>query len=307
MTNPGYVIRNYRPADFDAYVRLVGDAERTEPTGRCPEAHLIRGRLSRPNYHPDRDLFIVEEGGHIVGYSDITAEVNIGRIVVDCFVPPEYWPRSVIIELLSRAADHGRELGVRVAQVNIAQVNEAASHTLSQFGFSLVRRFLMLRLKTDDFHEPQINQVTWQYRYLKHGEEEKLSQLQNRSFAETWGYNPTGVQEIAYSLSLTGNSPEDVVVASSGDKLVGYCWTKTCKEDSAVRTAQVFMLGVDPAYRGQGIGKGVLLMGLGYLRSRGAHIVELTVDSNNQTAYSLYQSVGFRDWASSLWYEKPIA
>jgi mycothiol synthase len=307
MTDPDYVIRNYQPADFDTYARLVDCAERTEPTGRCPEAHLIRGKLSRPNYQPDRDLLIAEEGGHIVGYSDITAEINIGRIVIDCFVLPGYWLRSVTTELLGRAEGRGRELGARVAQINVARDNEAASRALSRLGFSLVRQFLMLRLKTDDAHEQHINQPIWQYRHLKRGEEGKLTQLQNRSFTETWGYNPTSVQEIIYSLSLASNSPEDVIVASDGDRLAGYCWTKTCKENTTTKTAQVFMLGVDPDYRGRGIGKGVLLMALRYLRIRGVHIVELTVDSNNQAAYSLYQSVGFRVWTSSLWYEKPIA
>lgn len=307
MTDPGCVIRNYQPADFDAYVQLVAMAERTGPTGRCPEARQIRGRLFRPNYHPDQDLFIVEDDDHIVGYSDITAEVNIERIVIDCFVLPEYWPRSVTTELLSRAEDRGRELRVRVAQVNIAQGNEVARRTLSQLGFKPMRRFLVLRLQMADVPEQATSQATRGYRHLKRGEEEKLTQLQNRSFAETWGYSPTSIQEISYHLNLAGNSPDDVIVASDEDRLVGYCWTKPGKDDTAARIAQVFMFGVDPDYRGRGIGQGVLLTALGYLRSKGVQIVELTVDSNNHTAYSLYQSVGFQGWTSSLWYEKPIA
>jgi mycothiol synthase len=267
----------------------------------------VRGRLSRPNYHPDQDLFIVEDDDHIVGYSDITTEVNIGRIVIDCFVLPEYWPRSVTTELLSRAEGRGSELKVRVAQVNIAQDNEIARCTLSRLGFKPVRRFLVLRLKMADVPEPATSQATRGYRHLKRGEEAKLTQLQNRSFAETWGYSPTSIREISYHLNLAGNRPDDVIVASDEDRLVGYCWTKTGKDDPASSIAQVFMFGVDPDYRGRGIGQGVLLTALGYLKSKGAQIVELTVDSNNHTAYSLYQSVGFRSWTSSLWFEKPIA
>ena len=179
--------------------------------------------------------------------------------------------------------------------------------TLARLGFNLVRRFLVLRLKMTDVPEQDTNQATQPYRHLKRGEEEKLTQLQNRSFAETWGYSPTSIQEISYHLNLAGNSPDDVIVASDEERLVGYCWTKPCKDDTAARIAQVFMCGVDPDYRGRGIGQGVLLTALGHLRSKGAQIVELTVDSNNHTAYSLYQSVGFRVWTNSLWYEKPIA
>ena len=66
------------------------------------------------------------------------------------------------------------------------------------------------------------------------------------------------------------------------------------------------MLGVDPDYRGKGVGKGVLLAGLSYLKSKGLRVAELTVDSRNKVACSLYQSVGFKTWLSSLWYEKVI-
>lgn len=308
MTDSSYIIRNYQPDDFDAYVQLVAEAERTGPTGRCSEAHLIRGMLSRPKYCPDQDLFIVEKAGNIVGYADITAELNIGRVIIDCFVPPDYWKGGLATSLLGEAVDRGRELGVQVAHVNIAQDNEAARSALSQLGFSFVRRFLMLGLKIAGVPGQYIDQATWQYRHLHRGEESKIAQLQNRSFTGTWGYNPIGVQEIIYSLSLTGSSPEDIIVASDGDRLVGYCWTRpTCRMDTVEETAQVFMLGVDPDYRGRGIGRGVLLVGLCYLKSRGVHIAELTVDSNNQIAYALYQSVRFRFWTSSLWYEKPIA
>ena len=66
------------------------------------------------------------------------------------------------------------------------------------------------------------------------------------------------------------------------------------------------MLGVDPDYRGKGIGKEVLLAGLSYLKREGFQIAELTVDSENQAACTLYRSAGFRIQASTLWYEKAI-
>jgi mycothiol synthase len=97
------------------------------------------------------------------------------------------------------------------------------------------------------------------------------------------------------------------MLACDGDKVIGYCWTRTIYEAGTNgRKGQIFMLGVDPDYRGRGIGKGVLLAGLSYLKSKGFQVAELTVDSRNQAACTLYRSVGFRVWASSLWYEKAI-
>jgi mycothiol synthase len=66
------------------------------------------------------------------------------------------------------------------------------------------------------------------------------------------------------------------------------------------------MLGVDPDYRNQEIGKAVLLNGLEDLKGKGVDIVELTVDSQNPAACSLYESVGFEIFARTEWYEKVV-
>jgi ribosomal protein S18 acetylase RimI-like enzyme len=66
------------------------------------------------------------------------------------------------------------------------------------------------------------------------------------------------------------------------------------------------MLGVDPDYRNQEIGKAILLNGLDDLKAKGVDIVELTVDSQNPAACSLYESVGFEFYAKTEWYEKEV-
>jgi ribosomal protein S18 acetylase RimI-like enzyme len=64
------------------------------------------------------------------------------------------------------------------------------------------------------------------------------------------------------------------------------------------------MLGVDPDYRQQEIGKAILNNGLKALKARGVDIVELTVDSENTAARALYESMGFKMVAKTEWYEK---
>jgi len=66
------------------------------------------------------------------------------------------------------------------------------------------------------------------------------------------------------------------------------------------------MLGVDPDYRGKGIGKELLLAGLAHIKSKGLQVAELTVDSENEAACALYQSIGFQVRSNTFWYEKLI-
>ena len=68
MPGPEYIIRNYRPSDFDGFLQLKNQYERL--TRWTPQS--LRDSLRRPNYSPERDLFLVEHSGEIVGYLDIT-------------------------------------------------------------------------------------------------------------------------------------------------------------------------------------------------------------------------------------------
>ena len=307
MGNSFYTIRNYQPTDFDKYVLLNIEAEKLEPTGRCISPQVIAEYLGRPNYSPEQNLFIVEIAGNIVGYMDVAPELNIGRVILNCLIHPNHRRRGLAAKLLGYATHRAKELGAKAAHVNIPQDNTVAKSVLSKLGFRLVRRFLELRLEITKVRWQVINQTALQYRHLQHSEEDRLTQIQNRSFAGTWGYNPNTVEEIIYRTNLSNCSPEDIILACDGDKIVGYCWTRITYETATdERKGQIFMLGVNPSYRGRGVGKGVLLAGLSYLKSKGLQVAELTVDSRNQAACALYQSAGFEVRASSLWYEKAI-
>jgi len=138
---------------------------------------------------------------------------------------------------------------------------------------------------------------------LQSGEETSLTEAQNRSFAGSWGYHPNTVEEITYRLGLSRCSADDVVLANDGNRTSGYCWTNITSESEG----QIYMIGVDPDFQGQGIGRMVLLAGLAHLKSKGLPVAELTVDSRNKVACTLYESTGFKVHDNILWYEKSVS
>ncbi len=308
MSNSHYSIRNYQPADFNRFVRLNVEAEKLEPTGRCVSLQVIAEHLGRPNYSPEQNLFIAEIAGNIVGYIDVTPELTIGRVILDFWIHPEHQRRGLATKLFSGAIHRAKELGAKVAHINITEDNVVAKSILSRLGFEYVRQFLKLRLDMAKVHCQALEQAALECRHLRCGEEDKLTQIQNRSFAGTWGYNPNTVETITYRTNQSNCSPEDVVLTCDGDKVIGYCWTEVIYEGEAIseRRGRIFMLGADPDYRGKGVGKRVLLAGLAHLKSKGLRVAELTVDSENKAACALYRSVGFEVRTTTLWYEKVI-
>jgi len=265
--------------------------------------------LGRPNCSPEQDLFIAEAAGNIVGYMNVTPELTIGRVVLDCWVHPEHRGRRLGTELLIRAVHRAKELGAKIAHVNIPQDSAATKNVLAKLGFKCVRRFLELRLDLAKARRTDIEQAAPDCCHLQRGEERKLTQIQNRAFAGSWGYNLNTVEEITYFVNSSNCSPKDVILAYDGDQVMGYCWTSMNyggEANAGERKGRVFMLGVDPDYRGRGIGKRVLLAGLAHLKSKGLRFAELTVDSENETACALYRSAGFKVLTDSLWYERVI-
>ena len=308
ISNLPYIIRNYQPKDFGKYVLLNIEAEKLEPTGCYISTRVIAERLGRPNYAPEQDLFVVEIDEDIVGRMNVKPELGIGRVILDCWVQPEHRRRGLATRLLNYATNRAREMGAKVAHVNIREDNIVAQRVLPGLDFSLVRRFLKLRLDIADVRCSNINQPPLKCRYLRRGEEDKLTQIQNRAFVSTWGFNPNTAEEITYRTNLSTYSPEDIVLICERDKVIGYCWTGIICEGEAAseRKGPIFMLGVDPDYRGKGIGKRVLLAGLARLKSKGLQVAELTVDSENKVACALYKSIGFKVQTSNFWYEKVI-
>jgi len=309
MSDPVYMIRNYRSEDFDRLVRLAVQVEKIEQLccGTSPQDLLES--LGRPNHFPESNLFVAEMAGDMVGYLDVMPELNIGRAVLSCLVHPEHRRKGFAKRLVECAIDRARELEVKIAHVNIPQDRAMAKRLFSKMGFRFVRRFLELTLDLSEAQVPKTNQIVSPCRHLRRGEEGKLTEIQNRSFANTWGYSPNTIEDIIYLTSLPNRSLEDIVLAWDADRPIGYCWTKIDHgEDKAVGggKGRIYMLGVDPDYRGKEEGKQVLAAGLSHLKSKGIRIVELTVDSENKVACALYRSTGFEVWTSSLWYEKVL-
>ncbi len=309
MSYPTYIIRNYHTRDFDRLVQMTVEAQELGQAECLISPLDFMESVSQPDHSFQDNLFVAESTGEMVGYADLRPEWNIGRVVLKWLVHPKHREGSLSAMFLDRAISRTRELGILSIHANISQDSPMAKQLLTAMGFTFIRRFLELRLDLSKTLLPEIGKICPPCRPFRPGEEERLTQLQNRSFAGSWGYNANTVEGIAYRLHLPDASPEDIILALDSNKPIGYCWTRVNiwkNKNSGGSAGRIYMLGVDPDYRGRGLGRQLLVAGLSYLKSKGLRGVELTVDSENKGACVLYKSVGFNLWTSSLWYEKRL-
>jgi mycothiol synthase len=83
--------------------------------------------------------------------------------------------------------------------------------------------------------------------------------------------------------------PAGLIVATDGDRLLGFHWTKQHSPD----LGEVYVVGIDPAAQGRGLGKLLTLAGLQHLAGLGVAEVLLYVESDNAPAVAVYSGLGF--------------
>ena len=275
MTDLAHIIRNYHAEDFANLFQLGAEVEALEEAGWPGDLQDVLDDVRRPKHAAEKNLFVAENKGGIAGYVDITPELDIGRVVLRCLVHPEHRRKGLATELVGHAMNRIRELKIGLAHVNVSQDNAIARRWSSRMGFQCIRRFLELHLDLSVSHLQKTPLIIFPCRTLRPGEEDRLTQIQNRAFMETWGYNPNTLEDIIYRTSLPHYAHEHIIVCWKGDRPVSYCWTAmNSGPDNALKRDErrIYMLGVDPDYRGKGLGKRALLVGLSHLKSEGIRI-----------------------------------
>ncbi len=94
--------------------------------------------------------------------------------------------------------------------------------------------------------------------------------------------------------------PAGLLVADTGDGLLGFHWTKQHSEV----LGEVYVVAVDPAAQGRGLGKALTAAGLAHLDSLGVRRIILYVESDNAPAIATYAGLGFDHESTHVQYAR---
>lgn len=86
--------------------------------------------------------------------------------------------------------------------------------------------------------------------------------------------------------------PDGLLLCERDERLAGFCWTKLHR-DHEPPVGELYVVAVDPAFQGHGLGRALTLAGLEHLAGRGIQEATLYVDAGNQRALRLYEKLGF--------------
>jgi mycothiol synthase len=138
-----------------------------------------------------------------------------------------------------------------------------------------------------------------------------------RAFAEHPDQGRWTLRDLRIRMAEPWFDPVGFLLATRPDgQLLGFHWTKVHGE---VHThphpagsqphhhepiGEVYVLGVDPAARGSGLGAALTALGLRYLRGHGLDQAMLYVDESNTGAIRLYEDLGFARWSTDACFRR---
>ena len=191
----------------------------------------------------------------------------------------------------------GRGEGTALAEASAAGARSAWSHgdhpaarvLAERHGFTATRElWVMRRDVTGPLPELTAEEAAAVRGYLPQDEHELL-RVNADAFASHPEQGALDAAGLAERMAEPWFDPAGLLVASEGDRMLGFHWTK----QHSAELGEVYVVGIDPAAQGRGLGRILTLAGLHHLAGAGVREVLLYVESDNTPARKVYERLGF--------------
>lgn len=227
-------------------------------------------------------------GDRVVGY----AQVDGRSLEVAVLDPPTL---AALLNAAERRSPEGLLAWSHGTRSPLATALEAR-------GYRQVRVLHQLRRPLADLPEPRPAAEGVTVRPFEVGRDEDAWLAVNAAaFATHPEQGSWGRADLAAREAEPWFDPAGFLLAERDGTLLGYHWTKIHDDG----TGEVYVLGVDPAAQGLGLGATLLDAGLASLAARGCPAVLLYVDDSNAMAMALYEKAGFARYDVDVQWEAP--
>ncbi|WP_330252015.1 mycothiol synthase [Nocardia sp. NBC_00565] len=229
----------------------------------------------------------------VVGYANLVPAHGEHPAMAEVAVDPAARGHGVGAELVSAALSEGGP-GTRVW----AHGNRPAAKALAaRLGLRTARELWQMRrsLATPELPELAVPDGIVLRTYEGPSDDAELLRVNSAAFA--WHPEQGGWTErdIEVRRAESWFDPKGLFIAvdpADPGRILGFHWTKVHYDESPA-VGEVYVVGIDPAAQGRGLGRLLTLAGLRYLRERDLHEVLLYTEADNVAAVHTYTRLGF--------------
>lgn len=233
---------------------------------------------------------VAAEGGALRGYLNLSADETMAELVVH----PQHRRQRIGTGLMQAALVKSEGRNRFWAHGTLPQARAAAAG----LGLVAVRELLQLRRSLRGLPQSSIPPGVSIRTYAGADDDAELLRVNNAAFA--WHPEQGGwtAADLAGRRAEGWFDPDGLFLAWDGSTLLGFHWTKIHRGKPGTQpTGEVYVVGVDPAAQGRGLGRTLTEVGLAHLAERLADVdpatVLLYVEADNTAALRTYQQLGF--------------
>jgi mycothiol synthase len=301
MTGPRITRGELTAAQVSEVLTLVRAARLADGVAPLSEHGMLHLRYDSASQSGAGD-FIAVADGEIAGYAYLDPPSDDGEVTGELVVHPERRRRGLGRALTGELA---AAAGGRVLRLWAHGDLPAAAALARATGFDRFRALWQMRRSlAEPLDQPVLSAGLTLRTFVPGQDEDKWLGLNGRAFAK----HPEQGGWTRHDLELREQEPwfdpAGFFIAERDGRMTGFHWTKV--HDSGTGRArggrpprnqqslgEVYVVGVDPAEQGSGLGRALTLAGLRHLRDLGVTQAMLYVDEDNVPAIRMYEALGF--------------
>ncbi|SFA74796.1 mycothiol synthase [Amycolatopsis marina] len=254
---------------------------------------------------------LADVAGELVGYAHLdTGGDSFGRQVAELIVRPDRRRNGYATAMVDALVD---KAGAERDRLRVWSHGDhpGAARLAERAGFTRARELLVMHAEVADaqWPEPALREGV-SIRTFRPGQDEDAVIAVN---ARAFDWHPEQGSLTADELRATEREgwfdPAGFFLAENATGgVVGFHWTKVHEPNperfGGKPVGEVYVVGVDPAAQGGGLGKALTLAGLRHLADRGLEQIILYVEGDNAPAVSVYTGLGFTRYEVDVQYAR---
>ena len=213
------------------------------------------------------------------------------------------------LDLAVRPDARGAGLGTALARAGLAEAprdvtawshvdHPAARAIAEQVGLTATRELWVMEREAAPMEVPTVDGVT--IRGYRADDADEVLRVNATAFAHHPEQGSMDAANLAERMAEPWFDPAGLLVADAGDGLLGFHWTK----QHSAELGEVYVVAVDPAAQGRGLGRALTAAGLAHLASLGVRRIILYVESDNAPAVATYSHLGFAHTQTHVQYAR---
>jgi mycothiol synthase len=284
-----------------ALIKAAHDFDGTPPIAEHVLLHLRHGGDKSDSH------IVFEENNNVIAYAHLDTTDLVAGPSVEAVVHPDHRSKGLGSLMLKEAI---KVCGDKTRIWSHGDLPAAKTIAASLNLERLWSNLLMSNSLGD------IQPVTCKYpirTFIPTLDNQAFLSLNNKVFANYPDQGGWSEDDLNVRLNEDWFEKEGFFVAEDKRELIGFCWTKIHGAHTHSHNGpdvdhghdaigEIYVLAVNPDYKGKGVGRDLTITGLNYLKYQGLSNVMLYVGVENKPAFNLYKSLGFKEFGSDVMY-----